>query len=102
MPAVDSYTTVTDSRSSNRWPCVRAISAIVDCMASITIRRLDGSLKSSLRVRAAHHGRSTEEEAREILKGTLGKTGRRRTNILEAIRRHVDPVGGFTLKIPQR
>jgi len=37
-------------------------------MASITIRGLDDSLKQRLRVRAAEHGRSMEEEAREILR----------------------------------
>ena len=40
-------------------------------MASITIRRLEESLKARLRVRAAHHGRSMEEEAREILRNDL-------------------------------
>ena len=37
-------------------------------MASITIRNLDDTLKRSLRIRAAEHGRSMEEEAREILR----------------------------------
>ena len=37
-------------------------------MASITIRNLDDSLKRCLRMRAAKHGRSMEEEAREILR----------------------------------
>ncbi|SDP30925.1 Phosphopantothenate-cysteine ligase /Phosphopantothenoylcysteine decarboxylase [Phyllobacterium sp. YR620] len=36
-------------------------------MASITIRNLDDSIKERLRVRAAAHGRSMEEEARIIL-----------------------------------
>jgi plasmid stability protein len=40
-------------------------------VASITIRRLEGALKSRLRVRAARDGRSTEEEAREILRAGL-------------------------------
>ena len=46
-------------------------------MASITIRRLDESTKAGLRIRAAHHGRSMEQEAREILKEALKgkKTG---------------------------
>ena len=37
-------------------------------MASITIRNLDDGIKRRLRVRAAEHGRSMEEEAREILR----------------------------------
>lgn len=39
-------------------------------MATLTIRDLDESVKSRLRVRAAHHGRSMEAEARDIL-GTV-------------------------------
>jgi phosphopantothenoylcysteine decarboxylase/phosphopantothenate--cysteine ligase len=37
-------------------------------MASITIRRLDEDLKKRLRLRAARHGRSMEDEARTILR----------------------------------
>src|SRR5215470_584736 len=37
-------------------------------MASITIRQLDESLKQQLRLRAAAHGRSTEDEVRTILR----------------------------------
>ena len=40
-------------------------------MASITIRDIDERLKTRLRVRAAHHGRSMEEEARDILRSAL-------------------------------
>lgn len=37
-------------------------------MASLTIRNLDESLKTDLRLRAARHGCSMEEEARQILR----------------------------------
>jgi len=37
-------------------------------MASITIRQLDDELKQRLRLRAARHGRSMEDEARTILR----------------------------------
>jgi phosphopantothenoylcysteine decarboxylase / phosphopantothenate---cysteine ligase len=37
-------------------------------MASLTIRRLDDALKKQLRMRAARHGRSMEDEARVILR----------------------------------
>jgi plasmid stability protein len=40
-------------------------------MSSITIRNLDENLKSSLRVRAARHGVSMEQEMRNILQSTL-------------------------------
>ena len=42
-------------------------------MASITIRNLDDYVKAKLRVRAARHGRSMEEEAREILRAALNQ-----------------------------
>lgn len=41
-------------------------------MASITIRNIDDALKERLRIRAATHGRSMEEEARLILKQAVG------------------------------
>ena len=37
-------------------------------MASITIRNLDDNVKTRLRVRAAEHHRSMEEEVRIILR----------------------------------
>ena len=41
-------------------------------MASITVRNLDDELKQRLRLRAAQHGRSMEEEVRQnIAYGTI-------------------------------
>jgi phosphopantothenoylcysteine decarboxylase/phosphopantothenate--cysteine ligase len=40
-------------------------------MASLTIRKLDDSLKTYLRLRSAQNGRSVEEEVRVILRGLL-------------------------------
>ena len=40
-------------------------------MAAITIRNLDDVLKTKLRMRAASHDRSMEEEARSILREAL-------------------------------
>ena len=50
--------------------------AVIACikelaMAMLTIRNLDESLKSQLRVRDAHHGCSMEEEVRDILRQEL-------------------------------
>jgi phosphopantothenoylcysteine decarboxylase/phosphopantothenate--cysteine ligase len=39
-------------------------------MSSLTIRKLDPAVKARLRLRAARHGRSTEEEVRRILSET--------------------------------
>jgi plasmid stability protein len=41
-------------------------------VATLTIRNLDDSLKERLRIRAAEHGHSMEEEARVILKQAVG------------------------------
>lgn len=40
-------------------------------MATLTVRNVDDELKASLRVRAAMHGRSMEEELRTILREAL-------------------------------
>jgi plasmid stability protein len=40
-------------------------------MAVMTIRNIDDTIKNRLRVRAAIHGRSMEEEARDILRSAL-------------------------------
>ena len=40
-------------------------------MASITIRNLDDAIKTRLRLRAAQHGWSMEQEVREILQHSL-------------------------------
>lgn len=70
-------------------------------MASITIRNLDDGVKQRLRVRAAEHGRSMEEEAREILGEVVG-TGRPHLNLAQAIRERVARLGGIDLAVPPR
>jgi len=71
-------------------------------MATVTIRRLDDGLKAKLRLRAASHGRSMEEEAREILRAGLKARYVPRLNLAESIRRHIDPLGGVELALPPR
>jgi antitoxin FitA len=71
-------------------------------MAAITIRQLDEKTKSRLRIRAAHHGRSMEEEAREILRSALAAVSSPRGNLAEAIRRRFAPFGGLELELPRR
>ncbi len=71
-------------------------------MASITIRNLEESLKRKLRVRAAEHGRSMEEEARHILRAALVEKARAPSNLYDAIRRRFAPLGGVELDIPPR
>jgi antitoxin FitA len=71
-------------------------------VASITIRNLEESVKRRLRMRAARHGRSMEEEARHILRAALAQKTERPTNLFEAIRRRIAPMGGVDLDIPAR
>jgi len=67
-------------------------------MATLTIRKLDDSIKQSLRIRAAHNGVSMEEEARRILRDALsqekeqGKLGSR-------IQQHFARAGGVDQEI---
>jgi plasmid stability protein len=70
-------------------------------VATITIRQLDDRTKAKLRVRAAEHGRSMEEEAREILRSALIQKAPRGSLSLR-IRRRFAPLGGVDLKIPPR
>ena len=68
--------------------------------ASLTIRRLERALKRRLRVRAAQHGRSMEEEAREILRAALATSQGGR--LVDSIRRRFAAVGFVELKVPPR
>ena len=71
-------------------------------MATLTIRRLDEKTKSRLRVRAAHHGRSMEEEAREILNSALTASPPANANLANAIRKRFAVFGGLELELPKR
>ena len=71
-------------------------------MASITIRKLDEQTKSRLRVRAAHHNRSMEDEARMILRTVLAEVPAQAPNLADAIRRRFRPLGGVDLRLPGR
>lgn len=66
-------------------------------MASITTRKLDDRVKANLRVRAANHGRSMEEEARGILRCALAGQDPSAHNLAQSIRKHVEPFGGVEL-----
>jgi plasmid stability protein len=72
-------------------------------MASMTIRNIDEHLKSRLRVQAAHHGRSMEDEARDILRSALSTEGEASgQSLIESIRRRITPLGGIDLELPVR
>jgi plasmid stability protein len=65
-------------------------------MASITIRNLDDQVKEQLRVRAALHGVSMEEEARRILRTALD-TGTAETGLGSRIADLWSGAGGWDI-----
>jgi antitoxin FitA len=73
-------------------------------MASITIPDIDDNLERRLLARAVEHGRSIEVEAREILQDALvGERQAVPTNLYDAIRAIVEPLGGIELEpIPRQ
>ena len=73
-------------------------------MATLTIRNLDESTKAQLRIQAARHGRSMEEEARTILRSAIearqpvaGGKG-----LGSRIHEHFAQLGGVELELPER
>ena len=71
-------------------------------MASMTIRNLDDSLKRRLRIRAAEHGTSMEEEAREILRAALSTEDAGADRLSRRLRQRFAEVGGVDLELPER
>jgi plasmid stability protein len=73
-----------------------------DGMATVTIRNLDEGTKARLRVRAAQHGRSMEEEARTLLRTALLEEAVTGGNLAYAIRARFRRLGGVDLRLPDR
>jgi plasmid stability protein len=71
-------------------------------MTSMTIRDLDDSLKARLRLQAARHNRSMEEEARDILRAALSGEPSQAGSLVASIRARVEPLGGVELEIAPR
>lgn len=70
-------------------------------MASITIRNLDDDIRQRLRLRAAMHGRSMEEEARDILRRVTAENAPPR-DLAKAIRGRLAPADRVDLELPAR
>ena len=70
-------------------------------MASMTIRNLSDDIKQRLRIQAAEHGHSMEEEARIILRAALIEHTPP-INLARAIHDRFAPLGGVELDIPPR
>ena len=71
-------------------------------MSSITIRNLGDSFKQDLRVLAALHGRSMEEEARTILRTAVQQNMPDSEAMLKRIRSRFAPLGDVNLLQPAR
>ena len=71
-------------------------------MASITIRNLDDDVKRRLRVRAAQHGRSMEEEVRVILRSALATDSAPTHRLADRIRLRFQAHGGAELATEPR
>ena len=59
-------------------------------------------MKRKLRLWAALWNRSMEDEARDILRTALSQELAQAGNLADAIRRRVEPFGGFELSLPAR
>ena len=71
-------------------------------MASITVRNLEDDVKTRLRMRAAGHGRSMEEEVRLILSEAVEREAVPAKGLGTAIHELFKPFGGVALELPPR
>lgn len=70
-------------------------------MATVTVREIDDEVRAGLRMRAARHGRTLEDEVREILRRAVAEPRSSRglgTRIYERFAPH----GGVDLPLPSR
>lgn len=70
-------------------------------MATLTIRNLDDDLKARLRVEAAQHGHSMEEEVRSILRRALIQPSTA-AGLGSRIHQRFSALGGADLDLPAR
>jgi plasmid stability protein len=67
---------------------------------AITVRGLDAGTKRKLRLRAAEHGHSMEEEVRTIIRKAV--SGEAETDLATTIHRIFSEIGGVELDLPPR
>jgi antitoxin FitA len=70
-------------------------------MSSITVRNLEPALKEQLRVRAARHGRSMEEEVRHILRDAIVEQ-ESEEHLVDVFAELFGPEHGVELRLPPR
>jgi len=72
-------------------------------MATLLIRKIDAPLHARIKARAKRHGRSLEEEARELLRLAVAAQDAAAPEPLgELARRLFEPLGGVELDLPAR
>ena len=73
-------------------------------MATLTIRNLDERTKAQLRIQAARHGRSMEEEARTILRSAIEaqQPSAGGKGLGSRIHEHFSQLDGVELELPER
>jgi len=69
-------------------------------MATLTIRNLEDDVRDKLRVRAAQHGRSMEDEVRVILRGVVSQGSSR--EVWQRSRELFSGDDGIVLSLPDR
>ncbi|MBA3056311.1 MAG: pantothenate metabolism flavoprotein [Gammaproteobacteria bacterium] len=71
-------------------------------MSSITVRNLDESIKNGLRLRAARHGWSMEQEVRQILQQIVAPEQVSQISFAERLNRSLAHLNAESLPIPAR
>lgn len=71
-------------------------------MSSLTVRNLDESVKNSLRVRAARHGWSMEQEVRQILQNVVAPEQAGQVSFAERVNSRFAGLQVDSLPIPAR
>ena len=69
-------------------------------MAQFTVRNLEDDVKTRLKRRAAHHGRSMEEEVRHILRDAVKEQNQRVTKLGSRIAARFAKTG-LTIELPE-
>ena len=67
-------------------------------MANISVRKLDEQVYSQLRIRAAQHGVSMEEEARQIISQVVSAP----TRMSDVFRKYFGQEHGIDLELPNQ
>jgi antitoxin FitA len=71
-------------------------------VAVLAITNMDDEIQNRLRVRAAMHGRSMEDEARDILRSALSTEVTGPRNLAQTIHERLAELGGVDLPLVSR